>query len=326
MGLFAWLLGRRERKSQLRPLAADDEKSGPSTREPEFIDIKARRFLGQCVKSSNKRFTLAWRDGNGTVVTNGVAKSVGGRYLLLEGDRVLVDGKMVRPNDGRVANNGVFVLNDWGRSEALSGTFRAFDAQGRTLMKKKFSANLLNNGVADDGRLAVCQTCNSPSADSAILTVFDLTIGSELARWSPASGWADYYLFPDNDVVQLGYRDLGAFSYTLDGQFIDRERWEEAKLAKGDLLLIETILKEIGGHPEGELLEKLLRATEVALASPNAHPQSQALGLKLRGICLEARGAMADALDSYDKAIVLNPKVGVKQRADRLRKSIAKAT
>lgn len=44
----------------------------------------------------------------------------------------------------------------------------------------------------------------------------------------------------------------------------------------------------------------------------------------MRGMCLEASGMPRDALACYDKALVLNPKIGVKRRADQIRKNLAR--
>src|SRR6266852_5901740 len=87
------------------------------------IHIPSRDFVGLCARSPNKRFTLAWVDG-------GPDGARIGRYLLLDGKTVVAEGKMARPNDGKVADNGTFVLNDWGSLEALSGTFRACAPDG----------------------------------------------------------------------------------------------------------------------------------------------------------------------------------------------------
>ena len=45
------------------------------------------------------------------------------RYLLLEGSAVTIEGRIQRPNDGKVADNGAFILNDWMFGDALQSTF-----------------------------------------------------------------------------------------------------------------------------------------------------------------------------------------------------------
>ena len=227
-----------------------------------------------------------------------------------------------------VANNGVFILNDWEFSGALSGTFFVFRPDGRPLLSRKFKANLLNNGLSADGQLAVCQTCNSPDTqDSAILTVFDLQAEREVASWRPESGWANVYQFANgNQTIRLGYSNGGTFDYRITGEFIDRDRWIDFELAHGNLLLVESLLKDMAGGPPRALAEKLQVGIDVALAAgPRTDSRTRAWGLKLRGMCLEAQHAPSQALTAYEQALSLDPKIGVKRRADQLRKAVTQA-
>ena len=70
------------------------------------------------------------------------------------------------------------------------------------------------------------------------------------------------------------------------------------------------------------MADTLLKAIDVGLSSARKEdPKGGAFGLRRRGECLEAKEAQADALTAYDEALALDPKVGVKRRADQLRKS-----
>src|ERR1019366_1285055 len=110
----------------------------------------------------------------------------------------------------------------------LQGVFLAFDRSGKPLIKRRFEANLFNNGLSVDGSTATCQTANAyEGEDGSKLTIFNLRAGVEVASWIPLSGWADFYAFPAEGVIQLGYAKLGLFSYRWDGEFLDAEKWQE---------------------------------------------------------------------------------------------------
>src|SRR5882724_8459964 len=113
---------------------------------------------------------------------------------------------MERPNDGKVADNGVFILNDWQFTDALSGVFSAFRTSGKMIISRRFNANLYNSGLSVDGSLAVCQACNSPGqSDSSLLVLFDLVQGREIGSWVPESGWGQFYEFPEHtQTIRLG--------------------------------------------------------------------------------------------------------------------------
>ncbi|WP_247540327.1 tetratricopeptide repeat protein [Bradyrhizobium sp. 168] len=281
------------------------------------IHIASHDFIGLRARSPNGRFTLAWADG-------GPDQSRIGRYLLLDGKRVIVEGRMPRPNDGVVTDGGVFILNDWGASETLSGTFHAFDVNGKTLVSRRFMANLFNNGVSADGHFAACQTANAPGADGNRLTVFDLQVGREIGGFQPESGWAkNYAFFPETRHIRLLYHDGGAFDYDFGGAFVDRMKWLAFGLMQGNIFVIETLIAEMDGKLSPELANQVLPAIDIALGKLRADDnRTRARLLRSRGTCLEALADLREALACYDEALSLDPKVGVKRRADALRKVV----
>jgi len=312
MGFWRSLFGGPYKPTVEETAAAAPD--GPSLLN-NIVDIPERKFVGLSARSPNGRYTLAWSDG-------GPDQTRKGRWLLLEGRKVIADGRMPRPNDGKVCDTGIFILNDWGSSSALSGTFKAFRPDGTVILTRKFSANLFNNGLSADGRFAVCQTCNAPSEDAGGLFVFDLASGAEAHSWAPESGWANTYEFSaDGQTVALGYAQMGAFRYTLAGEFIDRSLWLSASLRKGDLYTVQRLLAEVDGKPSPELVRLLLPAIETGMKALHAtQGKVKAFALKLRGQCYDALGDTAPALAAFTEALALDPKVGVKRRAEQLRK------
>jgi tetratricopeptide (TPR) repeat protein len=100
-------------------------------------------------------------------------------------------------------------------------------------------------------------------------------------------------------------------------------RWFAVSLQIGDLGIVQTLLAETNNQPAPALVEQLLGAIDVALASSACSaPKWRAIAFKLRGICLEAIAEVGQALTAYDQALALDPKVGVKRKADQLRKVV----
>ena len=308
MGLLSWF------KRHTPPADA------PFIQEP-FIHIPARDTFAFFSKSPSTRYTIAWLDASDS--DGGGARSSGmGSYFLLDGPNIIAEGQLERPHDGRVADNGTFVLNDWLFSSGLNGVFHAFRADGSNILSKRFEANLYNNGLSQDGSLAVCQTCNAPSADSSILALFDLHSGREVAQWVPPSGWAKSYEFIDHGSrIRLCYGDGAGFSYALNGDFTERQKWIDHGLAKGDLRIIQEIVTSSDTVAAPDRVERLLASIDVALATIKDE-HSRALAFRYQGMCFEAKGDSHQALSSYEKALELDPKVGVKRRADNVRKQI----
>lgn len=311
----------RPEAAVLKPLAAPIplEPAGPtrvnvSSHGGRIVSIPEIDFVGQRAKSPNRRYTLLWRDRywlDGDVV--------GGRYLLIDGDAVVVDGEMERPQDGKVADDGTFILNDWGDSQALSGTFNAFRSDGSEIVTRPYSANLLNNGLARDGRLAACQTCNAPgSPDSSILSVFDLEHGAEVASWVPESGWARGYEFEGGERVRMLRGDRPPLDYSLTGEFLDRRLWLEDEVRRGTLYVIRKALAE--GEAAGLSAEDLRAGVRRALADGDERFEAEAW--RLLGEIEESAGDSGAALEAYERALAVNPKIGVAKRAAALRKAV----
>lgn len=327
MGIVDWLFRRnREVAKDIHQRVAVIDHDFMSAPKTEFIDIPSRRFFGESIRSSNGRFTLAWRDANESGSEGGARSKGKGKYIVLAGKDVIAQGAVARPNDGKIANDGNFILNDWGFGGGLQGIFLAFDRSGKLLVKRRFEANLFNNGLSVDGSTAACQTANAyEGEDGSKLTIFNLRAGVEVASWIPASGWADFYAFPADGVIQLGYSKLGLFSYSWDGTFLDAEKWQEARLSKGDystvMMAAEFAIKSGNGQLENGLSHRLLKNLDrISRQIPEADIQRKATLRKLQGQCWEAIGDLGIALTAYDAALAINPKVGIKRRADQIRK------
>ncbi len=317
MGVADWFFGKRD-KHKGRSIVADVEFN------EDFASIKSRDFFGPFARSPSGRFALAWHDGDGQ--GRGGHRSSGlGRYLLLDQARIIVEGRIARPNDGKVADNGTFIINDWGFGDGLKGVFSAFSPSGELLLSRTFAANLFNNGLSADGRFAVCQTCNAPgSADSSVLAVFDLAERREISAFTPEAGWAHEYEFdPAAKWIRLRYNDGSFCTYALMGEFLDRDQWIKIKLAAGDLFVADAIMREHEGVLPPQWAEALSSGLDRVLAAPRTDPHAHARAYKIRGQLFEAKGDLTDALASYDAALTLDPKVGVKRKADQLRKRCA---
>jgi hypothetical protein len=279
------------------------------------VSVPELDFVGQRSCSPNGRYTLLWSDrywiGDALV---------GGRYFLIDGEWVAVEGAMERPQDGKVADDGTFILNDWGASDELSGTFHAFRADGSEIVSRRYSANLLNNGLSRDGRLAVCQTCNAAgSPDSSILTVFDLAAGETMASWTPESGWANGYEFPDATRLRMLRQDRPPLDYSLAGEFLGRRLWLRDEVERGTIHVIRKALAE-DQEETGLPIDALREGVMAALAADDERFKADAW--RLLGEVEERASRPAAALEAYGQALSINPKIGVAKKAAALRKAL----
>jgi tetratricopeptide (TPR) repeat protein len=287
------------------------------------IDIDGR-YYEESVRSENGQFTLALSDASPDGLLGGARDKGLGGYALLSWNKVIVKGSMERPNDGKVSNQGNFIINDWMFSGASEGTFYAFDAQGNVLVSQKYRANLGPNGISPDGRYAVCQVFSSDNRDSNTVSFFNLDQRKLLWKKEPSSGPADGFRFDvNNAVLFLQYQDGREFRYNFDGTFLDSDRLmkEEIETANG-YELYDLALDKLGElDPDkkdfslfDEPISLLKRALDKGLSS-----YYQGLAHRELGEIFLERGERVQAIFHFEKAIAANPKIGVKKVLAKLK-------
>jgi len=284
----------------------------------DLVEIATAGFFGRGQRSPSGMYVVAWSDSDPSQGVSGSRTSGLGHYLLVRGNEVLLDGRLERPNDGKVANNGIFILNDWLFDSGLNGVFYAFGPTGEGIVQHRFEANLYTNGLSDDGEFAVCQTCGSPTEDGNKLSFFDLRTGTLVWKISPPTGSASYYRFDvERQLLGLGYRDLGIFNYSFGGEFLDADRWEEAQIERGDGWAVFQVatdrLEQHQGSLDANTASELLRLFDIA-AERLQQLGSVAVIERRRGEIYEQLGDKQSAIAHFEKALALDPKAGVKRK------------
>lgn len=198
----------------------------------DSIDIDKLGFYESLHRSENGRFILAWSDSDLKSGIGGARDKGHGRYVLLDREKIILQGKLERPNDGKVSDQGVFVLNDWMFSQDSNGTFYAFEPNGKQLIQHRCRANLDNNGISNDGQYAVCQTYYSEDeSDANKLFFFDLRNKKLVWKREPETGLAeDYHFDTERQFLYLLYDKGRSYRYNFDGNFLDAERWEKERI------------------------------------------------------------------------------------------------
>jgi hypothetical protein len=293
------------------------------------VSIPSRNFFGEFSLSPNGIFLIAWRDRFYRTDENNYTSKAGGQYYVFENEALIVEGHLSRPNDGKIANNGTFILNDWEETTAQRGTFLSFDKLGSLILARQFKANLWNNGIDATGKYAVCQTCNADNdKDSSIFVVFNLKDSREISNWVPESGWANSYEFQiEQSIVKLVYStqsafSYGVFSYGFDGTFIDRETWRDTQLKRGSLVVARQIYEENKSALDMQLSETLINSIQTAVNSNNIDARSHAVALRLRGEIFESLSQLQNALSDFEAAILLDSKIGIKRKIHKIQKQM----
>ncbi|MBM7624748.1 exonuclease domain-containing protein [Sporohalobacter salinus] len=287
--------------------------------------IKKIDLIGHATTSPNGTYKIVCKDRH---YENG--KKIGGKMAALKNDEVLFQKELPRPNDGKIANNGNCIINDWG-TKNLSSTFYAFDSSGDILIKKNFKANLFQNSLSNDGKYAICSTANSNYEKHAgKLFFFNLSKTKLLWSVSPASGWGanEIKILPEQEKIILKYNDGTSYKYNFDGDFLDHEKLRKEKRANMSPYDHFQELKE--KHKENlkemskEELESMLKKFTELLDTKikNSKTKGSQLHRYMGEIHLELDNK-SDALKHFKKALYINNRVGVKRKTKKLRKELS---
>lgn len=328
MGLLDFLFGKKTTKSIKNVAkAVHSSRTGKSSSkadiqiEDSFITINSINYFGMYEKSTDGNWLISWLDKS-----QGKAN---GEYLLydLVNKRIAAHGKLERPHAGHVANNGTFSIEDWMNSSELIGSFNVFSSTGEVIFKELLQANILNSGISQNGLLAVCQTANNPNGDDgSVMLAVNIKTKSRLFKIHPATGWADRYDFDEDKLlIKVVVDKVGKFNYDSTGNFLDSKKYIESrlnsKLYNVAILACDEIMK--ADNVSIEVAQSVLNSATQALENGGDKDNSyKPIAYKVLGLAHLVLGNEKDALKHFDDAMKLNPKIGLKRKADSLRKKL----
>ncbi len=328
MGIFDWLFKKRNAgKPEMGLVKA---RSQMVELEKPFLHVSTMDYGGLYSLSKSKKWAISWRDSGPSAGKGGHRESGLGEFVLadLASDVVSTHGKMQRPNNGSVADNGSFSLEDWHFGNTLSGTFSVFDSKGTPIIRKELTANILESGISRNGRLAYCATANSKTEHGYKIFLFDLETGEELFCVTPQTGGMESYAFDeDKKLLIADVKGVGKFRYDRDGNFVDAGNLNKANLGSSDYSRVIRAAEEVLDEPglsaarAREALDAVIRARSLGA---DANPAWRPNALKVQGLAHEALDEPYEAIKAYEDAIILNPKIGVKRRLDALKKRVAR--
>lgn len=340
MGIFSWLFNRPKAvksntAAKHQPAQAQSQVAQPDLqatsqirRDKHFLRVDSLSFSGVYQLSKSKKWAIAWRDSDPSAGRGGHRESGLGAYVLADvsSGTVACHGSMPRPNNGHVCETGVFCLEDWHFGSTLSGTFSVFDPSGSVILAKELTANIFTSGISRHGKYAFCATANSPTDHGNKVFLFDLVNRIEMYSVTPKAGWPDSYEVDEGTgELMAQFKDMGSFRYNVHGEFMDADQLGDANLKSSHydriILAAEKILGEVDLTDE-RIQEVLIAVQRARTLGADENPAWKPTALKVQGLAHEQLGQYPEAVQVYEEALALNPKIGVKRRLASVSKRV----
>ena len=273
--------------------------------------------------SPSGAFALLLRDATDDGSAGGFRSTGLGRYRLIEkGAGLRCDGRLERPNDGHVADTGTFILADWLFTDELRGRLHVFAADGTELIRRECRANVLSTYMDAEGRYAAAQMASNPEDDhdDERFIVFDVTRRSELWLKPLEVGRPDSAEFDvAAGALWITTTTFGRMRYGLADGFVDLAELRERALVNGDgFAILGLVEDEVAAGVQVDRREVLVDACLRASGRLAEYPRHAARAFRLAGEIVEGSDA-SRTLAFWDRALTLDPKVGISKRAAALR-------
>jgi hypothetical protein len=267
--------------------------------------------------SPNKEYCVSYCDGHyeGNKWKNGDIALVKDKTLLFK-------KKIQRPNDCFVSNNGIVICCDWQNSDALTGRLLIFDIKGEQLFAKKTTANLGMCAISDNSEIALFETYNSDTNDSDSIFIIDVKQQNIIHRFTRPTSFNKAII--DTDKRHIKLIDYRGFIYEIDfeGNQTNNNDYEKQIMTNGS---IHDRLSLYSSKPD-ELKLNDARYLELLTESLTDKDVLYTFGQdkiqRMIGEFYEANDDSVKAIEHWEIALQLNPKIGLKRRLEAIRKKV----
>jgi hypothetical protein len=290
-----------------------DESLVSGKRETRIEDITG--FYGNREYSPNGNFCVSFADGH---YENDKWKK--GDIALIKDKKLLFKKKLQRPNDFFVSNDGIVIGCDWLNSDALTGKYLIFDSTGEELFAKKTTANLGNCAISENSQIALFETYNSDTNEGDKIFIIDVSQKHIIHKFERPTSFNSAIIDTEAKRIKLKSHKGFIFEIDFEGNQTNTEEYENHILTKGS---VYDKLWVYADKPDKMKLKdpKYLELLTMALTDIDAtYSFGKDKIYRMIGYYHEANGNIEKTIENWEKAFMINPKVGVKRKLDVLKK------
>ncbi len=256
-------------------------------------------------------------DANFCVLCSEIKKQL----AVVKGRKLLFKKKVERPNDCHISNNGISICCDWLSPLKLEGLFLILDKKGQIIFSKKTTANLGKCNISDDGKIAIFRTHSSNTEDSNKMFVIDVEKAVIISKFNCPKSFSETVIDTNKSLIRLITYENLVFEIDFMGNNTNKEEYESQMKKTGS---IHSRIWFYNEKADGEkfrdkrYLETLYQAVEDEEAR---HSFGLDKLYRMIGEYYECNNELEKTIDYWERAIKINPKVGIKMRLKKLKKN-----
>lgn len=247
---------------------------------------------------------------------------INGKIAVFKQKTLLFIKELEQPNDCAISQEGISICCDWSNSTELSGKFYVFDKKGNELFFLKTHSNLGSCSISENGEITIIETHNSNSPDGNSLFIINLKESLIINKIKRPISFKKIKIDTETKTIELITKNETIFKIDFYGKHLNFSEYKKQLIDKGNrndiLLFYSKLPKEIKFQDE-EYLHTLEKATinedsYVSLRNEKVYREI--------GEFYETKGNFEKTIEYWEKAIEINPKVGIKRKLDKYKKKL----
>ena len=241
------------------------------------------------------------------------------QIALIEGDAILYTKKLIRPFNPYVAKNGTLIYVDWLVPNSTKSKFFVIDRDGKIIFEKEMYSYVQSHIISSDGKVCLLETTGKNEPDSNKLFLIRISENLVTSINKPKVEIEKIKIDTHNRLINLFNSKDIPLKISFDGQIQNENEYQQRTLA-----LLNPIEKYyfLSRQPIEKLMDSndYIKAMLDVEANTEYHNDMNMAKLyKNIGDYFENKSELNKTIFYWDKAILINPKIGLKVKLKQLK-------
>lgn len=242
-----------------------------------------------------------------------------GQIALIEGDAILYTKKLIRPFNPYVAKNGTLICVDWLVPNSTKSKFYVIDKDGKIIFEKEMHSYIQSHIISSDGKVCLIETTGKNEPDSNKLFLIGISENIVTSINKPKVEIDKIKLDSQNRMINLFNSKDIPLKISFDGQVQNENEYQQKTL-----VLLNPVEKYffLSRQPIEELMDNndyIKAMLDIEADAKYHNDMNMAKLYRNIGDYFENKSELNKTIFYWEKAILINPKIGLKVKLKKLK-------